>query len=312
MKLLAIYCLSLLNLNISGQSGEQKYDQAKAYENDYRYKKAIKLYSEAISLEPSNSNYYLDRGLLYLKLERIEEAKFDLQTVVSLNAQSVKGWHGMGEYYLYKQMPDSAIYCINRSISYDWDNELTNSNLMARGDAYMLKEKFPDAYEDYMVIVKKDSANTRVLRNLAFTLHNMERDKECIHYLKKITMNNPGDIESLINVGYTMTQIGMFQESLEFFNTVLEYDDDQPYALSNRAFAYYKQGYDSEALKDIKNSLANDSKNSYAYWVRGLIEIKKGNTAKGCKDLKRAEKFDFDELNRDNIQDAVDEHCQSK
>ena len=310
MKLLAIYFLTVFNFSVSGQDGELKHDQAQAYERDYRFKKAMKLYSEAISLEPSNAQYYLDRGLLFLKLQRAEEAKQDLQKVVSLDLQNVKGWQAMGEYYLFKEFPDSAIFCINRSISFDWENKLNKKNLMIRADAYMLKEKYPDAYEDYLELVKTDSANHRVLRNLAYTLHHMDRDKECIHYLKKIAMNNPGDTESLINVGYAMTQIGMFQESMEFFNTVLDYDDSQPYALSNRAYAFYKQGFDDAALKDLKQSLANDPKNSYAYWVKGLISVRKGDTKKACKEFKKAEKFDFSEDNKVRIEESINTNCQ--
>ena len=84
--------------------------QGKVYEQDYRFKKAIKLYSEAIEMEPNNADFYLDRGLLFLKLERPVEAKSDLSKVVSLELQNVKGWQAMAEYFLYKEVPDSAIF----------------------------------------------------------------------------------------------------------------------------------------------------------------------------------------------------------
>ncbi|MEM7161556.1 MAG: tetratricopeptide repeat protein [Bacteroidota bacterium] len=310
MKLITIYLFTLFNFNASGQEAEKLNSQGKVYEQDYRFKKAIKLYSEAIDMEPNNANFYLDRGLLFLKLERPVEAKADLAQVVSLDLQNVNGWQAMAEYFLYKEVPDSAIFCVNRSISFDWDNKNQVKNLMIRADAQMLRGKFPLAYDDYIEVVKTDSANTRVLRNLAYTLYHMDRDKECIHYLKKIAKNNPGDTESLINVGYSMTQIGMFQESMEYFNTVLEYDKGQPYALSNRAYAYHKQGFDDAAMKDIKQSIGNDPKNSYAYWVRGLISVSKGETKKGCKDFKKAEKFDYREDNRKTIQDSIEKNCQ--
>lgn len=307
--ILSILFLSFISAFNAQEDASAKYGQAKAYENDFRYKKAIKFYSEAINLEPDNKYYHLDRGLLLMKLDRPDAAKADFIDVVEIDLENVRAWQALGDYFLYKEVPDSTIYCINKSISFDHSSAYTVSNLIIRADAYMLQEKYEQAYSDYMNIVEVDSANTRVLRNLAYTCHELDKPKESIYYLRKIAENNPGDTEALINVGYAMTQIGLFRESLVYFNTVLDYDKDQPYALSNRSFALFKIGELEQAMKDATNSIKNDPQNSYGYWVRGSIYAKKGNATKACKDFNQAEKYDFREEMKEQISHSKSEVC---
>ena len=308
MKLIALYIFAIFSLNISGQDGTEKYKMAKAYEKDHRYKKAKNLYSEAIALEPSNAVYFLDRALLLLKMDKMDEAKVDLISTVGIDLQNVRAWQALGDYYLYKEIPDSAIMCINRSLSFDWENRYNYKNLMIRGDAYMLRKSYAAAYDDYMELVKKDSVNTQILKNLAFALSHMDRNKECIYYLQKVAKQNSGDTEALVNVGYSMTQIGMYSEAMEYFNTVLEYDKDQPYALSNRGYAFFKLGSLDEALSDLDRSISNDPRNAYTYWVRALVQRARGNSKKACQDFDKAEKFDFNEDLKDKIQESKNEY----
>lgn len=310
MKFLTLCIITIISLQLSGQDGVHKHKMAKAYEKDYRYKKAIKLYTEAIEADPLNSVYYLDRALLRLKIDRMDPAKEDLIKTVSLDLQNVKAWQALGDYYLYKGIPDSAIMCINRSLSFDWENRYHYKNLMIRGDAYMLRGSYADAYENYMELVKNDSVNTHILKNIAFSLSHMNRDKECIYYLQKIAKANSGDTEALVNVGYSMTQIGMYTEAMEYFNTVLEYDKDQPYALSNRGFALLKLGSLEEALRDLDRSIKNDPKNVYGYWVRGLVHLERGNSKKACQDFDKAEKFDFYEELKGKIEESKTLSCE--
>lgn len=309
MRIIFSILFVLFLTGVYGQDAAEKYGQAKAYEKDYRFKKAVKLYTEAINIDPDNQYYHLDRGLLLMKLDRPEAAREDFYDVVQLDLENVKAWQALGDYYLYKDNPDSTIYCINKSISFDHASSQTIQNLIIRADAFMLQEKYEDAYQDFMNIIEVDSANTRVLRNLAYTLHELDKPKESIHYLRKIAENNPGDVESLINVGYAMTQIGLYRESIEYFNTVLGYDKDQPYALSNRSYALFKIGETEQAFRDVNSSIKNDPQNSYGYWVRGLINIKKGNDSKACKDFALAEKFDFKEEMKDKITKYKSQVC---
>jgi Flp pilus assembly protein TadD len=60
---------------------------------------ALERYDTAISLKPDNADFYLKRGFLLLKLEKLHEAIRDLDTVIRLEPLSTQAYITRGMMY---------------------------------------------------------------------------------------------------------------------------------------------------------------------------------------------------------------------
>ncbi|MGD1076316.1 MAG: tetratricopeptide repeat protein, partial [Thermodesulfovibrionales bacterium] len=76
-------------------------DMGDAYYNEGRYDKAVKEYSEAISMDSSLAEAYYHRGLAYYRTEHYDEAIGDYTKAISL----------------YPSPPDAQVY-LSRGIAY--------------------------------------------------------------------------------------------------------------------------------------------------------------------------------------------------
>jgi tetratricopeptide (TPR) repeat protein len=103
------------------------------------YSEAISDYSSAIKLDTENSDYYLERGMLYLKTDMLDHAIRDFKSALNLDNNHYKIWYNLANAYFLKEEyqtsleyysqaihlnPNMSELYYNRSLSYFYLNDI--------------------------------------------------------------------------------------------------------------------------------------------------------------------------------------------
>lgn len=98
-------------------------DQGNAALNAGNMDGAVKFYSEAIKLDPSNHVLYSNRSAAYCKSGKYEEALEDAEKTVQLKSDWVKGYSRKGAALAYLKKYDRALSAYNEGLKIDPQNE---------------------------------------------------------------------------------------------------------------------------------------------------------------------------------------------
>src|SRR5450759_4437786 len=71
--------MALVSLSAFGQSAKKYYKAGMEFVENKKYEDAAAQFTSAIGMEPSNSDYYLERGKAYENLSKYAEAKADFE-----------------------------------------------------------------------------------------------------------------------------------------------------------------------------------------------------------------------------------------
>ena len=108
-------------------------DEAKAKGNTAfsagQFEEAIKHFSEAITLAPSNHVLYSNRSASYASLHKYKEALDDAQKTVELKPDWVKGYSRLGAAYIGLGKHDEAVKAYSKGLEYEPNNETLKSGL---------------------------------------------------------------------------------------------------------------------------------------------------------------------------------------
>ena len=121
-------------------------DEAKAKGNAAfsagRFEEAVKHFSEAITLAPSNHVLYSNRSASYASLHKYKDALDDAQKTVELKPDWAKGYSRLGAAYVGLGKHDEAISAYSKGLEYEPNNDALKSGL---ADAQASKAK-PRSY----------------------------------------------------------------------------------------------------------------------------------------------------------------------
>lgn len=313
MRALLLICAIVISPLLQAQDEAMKfYGEGRKAERQQDWSKAESFYGKAIKEDPENATYYYARGHLNMLLANDSKALEDISKAVELEPENPKNHILKAQYFIYNELPDSAMLYVQNAEEYEMNAKLKAQAEIARGDVYRLLRDYDKAVVHYEEGLETDTANVEALENMALSLYELGDQKQAAHYLQRLLKVNPYIMDTYINVGFIYAQIGMYLESLSYSEEALKYDPHQPIALANKAYALYKMETFDEALSTVNQSLKNNPANPFALKTRAMILIDTdGNLKKACKDLKKSKKMGYDVLFDDGEVDALlEEHCQ--
>ena len=140
------------------------YNIAQVYDSIREHEKAIEYYSEAMQMDPNYSEYYNERGNIYLKLERYAEAEQDYLKAIEVSPPYTEVWTNLGQCLLLQERFAEAIQAYARAIDLSPDNMLA---FTGRAQSYEALGDVDAALADYNVLLEHDSAQPELLANRA-------------------------------------------------------------------------------------------------------------------------------------------------
>ena len=213
----------------------------------------IKLYTEAISLEPNNLDFYFYRAIAKNDNGDYSGAIVDYSKIIV-------------------EEPDADTY-FNRGNS-----------------RYSLKD-FTGAKEDYAKAFMLDDKFIDALYSLACVKLDLEEYESAIEDFTKIIKQAPNAANVFTLRAAAYTEINQFMSALKDYTTAILIEPNADNYFNRGAFLmdikYYK-----DANIDLSNAIKLNKNNPFAYFYRGASSLFLGNYLEAISDFNEAIKFD--------------------
>ncbi len=310
MSIAAFSVFLISTSTLKAQTDFEYHQMALLAQKQFDYVGACKMMNEAIKLTPRNPEYYVDRGHIYLGLERHDNAFDDFNKALRLDSMWVEPWVGRCLYYMYTQELDSALK--DAHIAYilaeDKYSEARAGSIVGEIFLSMGEESSAIRYLEKSLLL--DTTNTRGFKKAALvSIRQKEFDKAEGLLLKALKLD-AYDLETLINLAYVYNSKKDYKQSIEYCNLALVLDPTHPLALSNRAYAFLNTDQKDRALIDINQSIRNNRYNSLAHLYKGQILLMMNeNRTKVCKCFERADELDTGEYGKIDIEELIANNC---
>jgi len=274
------------------------------------YSGAVRMMNKAIELAPDEGKYYVERGHIYIGLEKNEKASADFKTAMKIDSMSVEPWIGKSLCHIYKGELDSALMVAHVAyILAESQYEQARAG-SALGEVFLSKEEELKAFEYFSESLQLDTTNNRGFKKAAQIAMRQGDFEQAENLLLKAFYNDSKDLEILINLAYTYNKLEYYRQSLEYCNMALTFDPSEPLARSNRAFAYFQLGETDRALEDINLSIRNNKSNPLAYKYKGEILLTmEDDSKKACKCFDKAAKLSYNQEQDKALGELLAIHC---
>lgn len=306
-----LFVFFILSVTISqAQTHFDFHQMAKLSKKQLDYSGAVKMMNKAIELAPDECDYYVERGHLYLGLEKNKKALEDFKSAMSIDSMDVEPWIGKSLCHIYNEELDSALMIAHISyILAETQYEKARAGSLL-GEVFMCKREEPKALEYFSESLRLDTTNNRGYKKAALIAMRQRDFDQAETLLLKALINDSRDLEILINLAFTYNNLEYYRQSLEYCNMALTFDPAEPLARSNRAYAYFQLGETDRALDDINQSIRSDKTNPVAHRYKGeiLLAINE-ETEKACKCFNRALNLGYDQLDESELSVLVATHC---
>jgi tetratricopeptide (TPR) repeat protein len=122
------------------------YNIAQVYVAEGAYAEAITYYSEAIEMDPNYSEYYNERGSIFLKVGRLQEALADYQRAITLSPPYFEVFTNLGQCYRLLGKIKDAVAAYSRALDLQPNQVLA---IIGRAKAYDELGQVEPAIADY-------------------------------------------------------------------------------------------------------------------------------------------------------------------
>jgi tetratricopeptide (TPR) repeat protein len=95
---------------------QQRFEDGMADFVNHNYGQSIKNLSQALELDPAFTLAFKSRGAAYLRLDKIEEAIADFNTVIGMDSGNARAYHLRGLAYEKTGENDKALHDFNRAL----------------------------------------------------------------------------------------------------------------------------------------------------------------------------------------------------
>lgn len=154
------------------QSAQAAFKRAGVFLVEARYDEAIAGYTEAIRLDPTYEDAYVDRGYEFVKKGKVKQAIADENEALRLEPDDPLAFYARGAAYLREGLYARAIADETESIRL----EPSHIAYVARGDAYAKAQNDDPAIADYDEALRLNPNDSQTFKNRAL-LYKKKRDR---------------------------------------------------------------------------------------------------------------------------------------
>jgi tetratricopeptide (TPR) repeat protein len=129
------------------------YNIAQVHAATGNYDEAIRCYASAMEMDPNYSEYYNERGSIFLRLDRLEEALADYLHFLELTPPCFEGFTNLGQCYRRMRAPGKAVDAYSKALDLQPNQLLA---LLGRAKAYEELGSREPAIADYTAALALD------------------------------------------------------------------------------------------------------------------------------------------------------------
>jgi len=194
------------------------YNIAQVYRSLGRDDEALEHYSRVIELDPGYSEYYNERGGIYLKQGRLAEAEQDFLRAIELSPPYPEVWTNLGQCYRRWGRTRDAVAAYSRALDLDPTQRLA---LMGRADARQSAGDQAEALADYSRFLEAYPDDWQALGNRAILLFEQGDGESALADLDRAVMAAPDQPELRSNRAVALSHLGRQDDAIADLQTCL-------------------------------------------------------------------------------------------
>lgn len=194
------------------------YNTGQVYESIKVYDEAARYFSAAMEMDPNYSEYFNDRGNVFLKMGRLEEARADYQEAIALSPPYYEVWTNLGQCYRRMGRFEDAMAAFSRALDLTPDHILSH---LGRAQCYEAMGLAAEALVDYEAALELNSdlwdarAGRAILRFEAGDLEGSLED------LDRAIEISPREAGLYLNRAFLLVEVGLPGRAKEDLATFL-------------------------------------------------------------------------------------------
>jgi predicted O-linked N-acetylglucosamine transferase (SPINDLY family) len=233
-----------------------------------RLDEALASYDQAIALEPSNADYYYNRGNALKDLKQFDEAVTSYDRVIALNSDHAGAFYNRGNVLGQLKRFDESLASYQRVIALQPGHVEAHVN---RGIVLHELKRFDEALAsfDRALALKPDHVLACVNRGIA--LHELKRLDEALASFD-IAIQSKSDCAEAFNFrGNTLQALKRLDEAIASYDKAIASRPNYAEAFSNRANALQQLRRFDEALGSCNRAIALRPNYAESYINRGIV-----------------------------------------
>ena len=190
------------------------YNAGQVYGRIGDYARAAEYITHAMEIDPHYSEYFNDRGNLYLKMDRLDDAERDFLQAIELSPPYPEVWFNLGQCYVRMRRPAEAEAAFARTVDLDprripaWVNLARARQALGQGE---------DALAAYDAAVAGGAPNPLVLSNRGTLRAEMGRLEDALADLDLAVSIDPNNAALQRNRGRVLHALGRADEAVPTF-----------------------------------------------------------------------------------------------
>lgn len=203
----------------SNPEAQRLYDQASSHPD---INERIKLYQQAIALDPKFAAAHNDLGVDYTELGRWDEAIREYRTALEIEPDYVFAHNNLGYVYLNTGRVEEALVQFKEALRIDPGYVTAHFNL---GKAYFLTNDYEAALREFETVLKLNPKHASAYFQMGRVLKMLERyDDAILMYLKCLEVD-PTYIDAYYNLGDLYEVKGDSQAAIYYFRKYISVEN---------------------------------------------------------------------------------------
>lgn len=270
------------------------YKRAMARIRQHNYGKAIQLFNRAIAINPTISEFFLQRGCAFSEIQFYDEAFKDFEKAKELNPKDERIYYCLAHSFHNMGMNSRALTFINEAISLAPDE--VNYYERAKIFEYLWNEE--KAISDYTRAIELDEGYTLAYESRGDIFYRKQKFSKALEDYNKLVSIEPKNGTHYYECGTAYQAIGDYSQALVNYNKAIELIDNEPIFFYKRALTYlHLQDYE-QALKDLNRSLELEKYYVSLYNTRGCLYLHIQNYEQAVEDINQAIRVDRSRVQR--------------
>lgn len=195
------------------------YNVAQVYAVLGKLDEAIDMYSGAMQMDPNYSEYYNERGGLYLQAGRLEECERDLLKAIELSPPYMEVWTNLAQCYRQMGRHQDAVNAFSRALDC---NPRVALALAGRGHAHEALGQVDHALRDYAAALQLNPSQPLVHASRAVLHYEAGRLEASVADLDEAIRLSPKMADLYQNRAVALQDLGRPDEAARDLRTYLE------------------------------------------------------------------------------------------
>jgi eukaryotic-like serine/threonine-protein kinase len=226
--------------------------EAKSLHQQGKYEEAIKIYSDALAKNPTDSELHFLMGASKKGLGKSQEALLEFQRAVEIDDSNQKAWEQIGDLLMNRMDYKGAEKAFLKSSELNPSAAPTWEGL---AQTYLIQQKSAQAEQAYEKLLVIEPNNVTAIYNLGLLQNGSNKKDEARESFQKVIALNPNYAEAYNNLGAIDLYDGKAPQAIQELEKAISLKPDLGSAHYSLFLAYEMQKNYSQAADHLKRYL---------------------------------------------------------